>query len=55
MYYVRIKVELDGGGADEYHAALSLAREIANDHPGLTVEISEDKIWASYTAHEGTN
>jgi hypothetical protein len=57
VYYVRIKFEHPEhpGGADEYHAALRLARKIAEENRGLTVEVAEDKVWGSTRANEGVD
>lgn len=44
-YYIRIKVP--PSDVEPYHAALFLADKVSKDNPGLTVEVYEDKVWAS--------
>jgi hypothetical protein len=52
LHYVRIKVEEAEGGAVEYHAALNLADRIARQNPGLMIEVTEDKVWATFRSKE---
>jgi hypothetical protein len=40
------------GGAVEYYAALDLARKISTENPGFTVEVAEDKVWATSRTKE---
>lgn len=51
-YWVRVKVSADGGGAETFHAAQRLAMALAQAHPGLTWEVAEDKVWASFRTKE---
>lgn len=50
-HYVRIVFEGPGGAA-EYHRALDYARVISEDYPYLTVEVTEDKVWARFPVRE---
>lgn len=51
-YWVRIKVTKAGQHENSYYAAQALAREISQEHPGLTVEVAEDKVWVSCRTKE---
>lgn len=46
-YWVRVRVTGDESGVNTYHSALDLAATLAQEHPGLTFEVAEDKVWSS--------
>lgn len=50
-YWVRTKVS-DENGVETYYAAQRLAHVLATAMPGLTFEVSQDKVWMTTTAPE---
>jgi hypothetical protein len=52
QYWVRTKVSAGGGGVETFHAAQRLAEALARAYPGLTWEVEEDKVWASFRTEE---
>lgn len=50
-YWVRVRVTDTGSGVETYSAANSLAQRLAEQNPGLTFEVAEDKVWSTVRYH----
>lgn len=49
-YWVRVKVT-GAGGSGAFGTALALANKLAKDNPGLTFEVTQDKVWMTVSCH----